>query len=54
VLFVVEAERTNETELTEALTLMNGCSNINLILNKTRFTVSKKKFGSYYGYGYNL
>ncbi len=52
VVFVVEAEKTNESELTEALSLMSGCPNINLILNKARFPVGKKKFGSYYGYNF--
>ncbi len=53
VLFVVEAERTREGELTDALKMIENNPNINFILNKTRFSAGKKKFGSYYGYGYN-
>jgi len=53
VLFVVEAEKTGETELKESLDMISACKNINLVLNKSRFSGGKKKFGSYYGYGYN-
>lgn len=51
VLFVVEAERTREPQLKEALSLVSSCQNINLLLNKSRFQGGDKKFGSYYGYG---
>ena len=53
ILYVVEAERTREGELRDALKMIDSCANINFLLNKTRFTAGKKKFGSYYGYGYN-
>lgn len=53
ILFVVEAERTREGELTDALKMIENNPNISFILNKTRFSAGKKKFGSYYGYGYN-
>ncbi len=53
ILYVVEAERTREVELTDAIKMIEKCKNINFILNKTRFTAGRKKFGSYYGYGYN-
>ncbi len=53
VLFVVEADRTSEEEVKEALLLIKNCKNINLILNKAHFHTGKKRFGSYYGYGYN-
>lgn len=53
VLFVVEADRTSEDEAKEALHLIKNCKNINLILNKAHFYTGKKRFGSYYGYGYN-
>ncbi|MBL4894760.1 MAG: polysaccharide biosynthesis tyrosine autokinase [Emcibacter sp.] len=53
ILYVVEAERTREEELVDAFKMIDKCKNINLLLNKTRFTAGKKKFGSYYGYGYN-
>ncbi len=51
ILFVVEAERTREPQLKEALSLINSCQHINLLLNKSRFSAGEKKFGSYYGYG---
>jgi len=53
ILYVVEAERTREEELNDALKMIEKCKNINFLLNKTRFTAGRKKFGSYYGYGYN-
>ncbi len=51
-LFVVEAEKTTDNDLKEALSLISGCEHVNLLLNKTRFSGSNSKFGSYYGYGY--
>lgn len=51
VLFVVEAERTREPQLKEALSLVSACKNINLLLNKSPYTGRDKKFGTYYGYG---
>lgn len=50
-LFVVEAEVTREPQLREALSIISSCENIHLLLNKTRFNTSGRKFGSYYGYG---
>jgi receptor protein-tyrosine kinase len=52
VLFVAEADRTRETQMQESLSLLSGCKNINLLLNKSPFSGGKEKFGSYYGYGY--
>ncbi len=51
ILYVVEAEKTREEELGDALKMIEKCKNINLLLNKARFTAGKKRFGSYYGYG---
>ncbi|MDA5193601.1 XrtA-associated tyrosine autokinase [Govanella unica] len=51
ILFVVEAERTREPQLKEALSLVSSCQHINLLLNKSRYSAGDKKFGSYYGYG---
>lgn len=51
ILYVVEAERTRTEELSDALKMIEKCKNINLLLNKARFTGGKKRFGSYYGYG---
>tara|TARA_B100001939_G_scaffold241823_1_gene209235 strand:- start:597 stop:1541 length:945 start_codon:yes stop_codon:yes gene_type:complete len=53
VLYIVEADRTREEELKEALSMISSCEHINLLLNKSRFSSGKKKFSSYYGYGYN-
>jgi len=49
--FVIEAEKTTEPQIKESLTMISACENINLILNKTRYSGSNKKFASYYGYG---
>lgn len=51
-LFVVEAERTSRDQLEEALSLLENCPNISLMLNKSRFVSGAARFGSYYGYGY--
>ena len=53
ILFVVEADRTSEEEVKESLQLVKSCKNINLILNKAQIHTGNKRFGSYYGYGYN-
>lgn len=53
IVFVVEAERTLEADVKEALSMVGSCKNINMVLNKSRFTVGNKKFGSYYGYGHD-
>lgn len=53
ILYVVEAEKTREGEMNDSLKMIEKCKNINFLLNKTRFSPGKKKFGSYYGYGYN-
>jgi receptor protein-tyrosine kinase len=52
VLFIVEAERTRESQAKEALSMLSSCKNISLLLNKARFTSGIKRFGSYEGYGY--
>lgn len=50
IMFVIEAERTRETQVMEALTLVSECPNISLLLNKSRFMGGKVRFGSYYEY----
>lgn len=50
-IFVIEAEKTTEPQIKESLNIISGCPHISLLLNKTRFTASHKKFASYYGYG---
>lgn len=52
VMFVTEADRTRDTQVRESLSLLSGCKNISLLLNKSPFSGGKEKFGSYYGYGY--
>ncbi|WP_321389611.1 XrtA-associated tyrosine autokinase [Emcibacter sp.] len=52
VLYVVEADKTREIDLKEALSMIGSSEHINLLLNKSRFSGGKKKFGSYYGYGH--
>ncbi len=51
IVFVIEAEKTTEPQIKESLTMISACENINLLLNKTRYSGSNKKFASYYGYG---
>ena len=51
VVMVVRADKTNDTELTDALRLLSGCEHIQLMLNATRFAPTGRRFGSYYGQG---
>lgn len=50
VLFVIEAEKTTDIQLREALGLVSACEHTSLMLNKTKFA-GGKRYGSYYGYG---
>ncbi len=50
IMFVVEADRTRETQVMEALSLISDCRNISMLLNKSRFMGGKVRFGSYYEY----
>ncbi|RHW17314.1 exopolysaccharide biosynthesis protein [Sphingomonas gilva] len=51
VVMVVRADRTNESELREAVMLLDGCDDLQLLLNGARFAPGGKRFGTYYGYG---
>ena len=51
ILLVVRADQTTESELRDALVLIDSCPNIQLMLNAVTFSGSNRKFGSYYGYG---
>ncbi len=51
IVFVIEAEKTTEPQIKESIGMISACENINLLLNKTRYNGSNKKFASYYGYG---
>ena len=48
---VVEAERTQRTELEAALGLLETCPSVNLVLNKSRASTRGHFGGGYYGYG---
>ncbi len=49
ILYVVEADKTTETALDNALPLVSSCKNINLILNKSHSIGESDRFG-YYSY----
>jgi exopolysaccharide/PEP-CTERM locus tyrosine autokinase len=49
VLMVVRADRTSEAELREAIALLDGCSDISLLLNAVSFFGTNRTYGSYYG-----
>jgi protein-tyrosine kinase len=51
VVMVVRADRTTESELRDALALVDGCPNISLLLNGSSYFGSNHSFGSYYGQG---
>lgn len=48
---VARADRTGQGALEDAISLLSGCPNIQLILNAVNFSPSGRRFGSYYGYG---
>lgn len=48
---IVRADRTGQGSLEDAITLLSGCPNIQLLLNAINFSPSGRRFGSYYGYG---
>lgn len=50
VLLVVRADKTGEAELRDAVLLLGGCEEIQLLLNGARFAPNARRFGSYYGY----
>nr|WP_047166585.1 AAA family ATPase [Sphingomonas sp. Y57] len=50
VLLVVSADKTAEAELRDAVLLLGGCEEIQLLLNGARFAPNARRFGSYYGY----
>ena len=51
IVMVVEAGRTQRSELGAALELVKACPNVILVLNKVRLT-HRHSFGSYYYFGY--
>jgi len=50
-LMVVRADETTDSALRDALNLLSGCDNIQLLLNRAKFSPTGRNFGSYYGYG---
>uniref|UniRef100_UPI0015762D38 chromosome partitioning protein n=1 Tax=Sphingomonas bacterium TaxID=1895847 RepID=UPI0015762D38 len=51
VMLVVRADRTTESEVRRAVQLLDGCNEIQLILNSVSFVPGGNRFGSYYGQG---
>jgi exopolysaccharide/PEP-CTERM locus tyrosine autokinase len=50
-LMIVRADKTSETALRDALSLVARCDKIQLMLNGVKFSATGRSFGSYYGYG---
>jgi Mrp family chromosome partitioning ATPase len=50
-LVICRADRTGQQSLEDAISLLSGCPNIQLLLNATNFSPSGRRFGAYYGYG---
>lgn len=48
---VVRADRTTHGAIEDAVQLLSGCPNIQLLLNDVHFSPSGRRFGAYYGYG---
>jgi Mrp family chromosome partitioning ATPase len=49
-LVVARADSTGQSALEDAISLLSGCPNIQLLLNAAQFSPSGRRFGSYYGY----
>jgi protein-tyrosine kinase len=49
ILMVVRADRTKESDLQEAIALLDGCNDISLLLNGASFFGTNRTYGSYYG-----
>ena len=47
---VARADSTGQSSLEDAIALLSGCPNIQLLLNAVRFSPSGRRFGSDYGY----
>ncbi|QDX25530.1 AAA family ATPase [Sphingomonas suaedae] len=50
VMLVVRADRTTESELREAVALLDGCEHIQLLLNSVSFQPGGRRFGNYGAY----
>lgn len=51
IMLVVRADRTSESDLREAINLLDSCEHIQLLLNAVALTPGGRRFGDYYGYG---
>jgi exopolysaccharide/PEP-CTERM locus tyrosine autokinase len=49
VMLVVRADSTSEGDLREAVSVLDGCEHIQLLLNSVSFQPGGRRFGSYYG-----
>ncbi len=49
VMLVVRADRTSEGELRDAVGLLGGCAEIQLLINAVSYAPGGRRFGSYYG-----
>lgn len=47
---IVRADKTGQGALEDAVSLLNACPNVQLLLNAAQFSPSGRRFGSYYGY----
>lgn len=50
-LVICRADQTGQQSLEDAISLLSGCPNIQLLLNAASFSPSGRRFGAYYGYG---
>jgi protein-tyrosine kinase len=50
-MLVVRADRTSESDLRAAVSTLDGCEHIQLVLNSVSFQPGGRRFGSYYEYG---
>lgn len=50
VVVIVRADQTGQGALEDAISLLNACPNVQLLLNGAQFSPSGRRFGSYYGY----
>jgi Mrp family chromosome partitioning ATPase len=50
-LVICRADRTGQSALEDALSLLSACPDIKLLLNSANFSPSGRQFGDYYGYG---
>lgn len=48
-MLVVRADRTSESDLREAVNVLDGCEQIQLLLNSVSFQPGGRRFGNYYG-----